>query len=278
MRRRASTSTEALADARRRRILARIRRVVLPLALVALWQLIAVAGLVPRFLLPSPLDILHALWREHSILLGHLGITLLEAALGLAAGVIVGFAFAVIMHRQRLVQELLYPLIVLTQTIPTVAIAPLLVLWLGYGVLPKVVLIFIVTFFPMTITLLGAFGRVDPDELRLLRAMGARPLATFRIVTWPSSLGAFFSALRVSTSYAVVGAVIAEWLGGTQGLGVYMQRARKSFAFDRMFAVIVVISALSLALIALINRLQRLLMPWEGRGHEAQDRPRALEA
>ncbi|MDI9470050.1 MAG: ABC transporter permease [Bacillota bacterium] len=237
--------------------------------LLAVWQLVSGLGLVPRFLLPSPADIALALYQDRLLLLRHLRTTLLEAGLGLAAGVVLGFFLAVVMHRSRLLRELLYPLLLLSQTVPTVAIAPLLVLWLGYGILPKVVLIFIVTFFPMTVSLLGAFAAVDPDEIRLLRAMGADDFMVFRAVVWPSSLGAFFSALRVSTSYALVGAVIAEWLGGSEGLGVYMTRVRKSFAFDRMFAVIVLISVLSLGLLGLVKLLQRLLMPWERRGSAA---------
>lgn len=235
------------------------------LVLLTVWQLVSGSGLVPRFLLPSPLDIVLALHQDRALLWRHLGTTLLEAGLGLGLGILVGFCLAVVMHRRRLIRELLYPLLLFSQTVPTVAIAPLLVLWFGYGVLPKVVLIFIVTFFPMTVSLLAAFAAVDRDEIRLLRAMGAGDFMVFRLVVWPASLGSFFAALRVSTSYALVGAVIAEWLGGSQGLGVYMTRVRKSFAFDRMFAVIVLISALSLALLALVNLLQRWLMPWERR-------------
>ncbi len=241
------------------------------LVLLSLWQLVSGMGWVPRYLLPSPGDIVLALHQDRALLLRHLRTTLLEAGLGLGLGVLVGFFLAVVMHRRRLLRELLYPLLLFSQTVPTVAIAPLLVLWLGYGILPKVVLIFVVTFFPMTVSLLGAFAAVDRDEIRLLRAMGAGDFMIFRCVIWPASLGAFFTALRVSTSYALVGAVIAEWLGGNEGLGVYMTRVRKSFAFDRMFAVILLISALSLVLLGLVNLLQRCLMPWERRGTAAAE-------
>ena len=156
-----------------------------------------------------------------------------------------------------------YPLVVLTQTIPTVAIAPLLVLWFGYGMLPKVVLIVVATFFPITVGLLGGFKSVDPDEIDLMRSMGASRWQIMRHVKIPAALPQFFSGLKISAAYAIVGAVIAEWLGGFSGLGVYMTRVRKAYSFDKMFAVIFLISALSLVLMWAVEAVRRIAMPWE---------------
>lgn len=232
-------------------------------ALLLLWQLISSLEIVPRFLLPSPVDVAKAFIKDLPLLLKNLWITLWEAALGLSLGIVVGFAFAVLMDRFDNLRQALYPLLVLTQTVPTVAIAPLLVLWMGYGVAPKVVLIFIVTFFPITTNLLEGFRSADIDEMRLLRAMGAGEGEIFKYIKWPSSLVPFFSALKIAASYAIVGAVIAEWLGGNQGLGVYMTRVKASYSYDKMFAVIFLISMLSLALLSLIDYIRKIATPWD---------------
>lgn len=232
-------------------------------ALLLLWQLISSLEIVPRFLLPSPVDVAKAFIKDLPLLLKNLWITLWEAALGLSLGIVVGFAFAIMMDRFDKLRQALYPLLVLTQTVPTVAIAPLLVLWMGYGVAPKVVLIFIVTFFPITTNLLEGFRSADIDEMRLLRAMGAGEGEIFKYIKWPSSLVPFFSALKIAASYAIVGAVIAEWLGGNQGLGVYMTRVKASYSYDKMFAVIFLISMLSLALLSLIDYIRKIATPWD---------------
>ncbi len=249
------------------RIKDKLQSSLLIVLLLVIWQALSSSGLIPSFMLPSPVAVVKAFVTDFPLLIDNLWVTLLEAVLGLMAGVLFGFLFAMLMDRFRPVRIAMYPVLVLTQTIPTVAIAPLLVLWMGYGIAPKILLIFIVTFFPITVNSLDGFQSVDPDEVRLLRAMGASNSQIFRYIKWPSGLSAFFSALRVSAAYAVLGAVIAEWLGGSRGLGVYMTRVRKSFAFDKMFAVIFLISALSLLLLALVKRIQRKSMPWSKKGN-----------
>jgi len=154
------------------------------------------------------------------------------------------------------------PLLVVTQTIPTIAIAPLLVLWMGFGMEPKITLVVITTFFPVAVGLLDGFKSVDPDAVALLRSMNATRGQIFRHVKLPAALPFFFSGLRISASYAVVGAVISEWLGGFEGLGVYMTRVRKAYAFDKMFAVILLIVIVSLLLMELVNIIKKLSMPW----------------
>ena len=157
----------------------------------------------------------------------------------------------------------LYPLLIITQTIPTIAIAPLLVLWLGYEMLPKIVLIIIMTFFPVAVGMFDGLKTADVDEMKLMKVMGASQLKIFRYIKLPEAMSHFFAGLRVSVAYAVVGAVISEWLGGYIGLGVYMTRVKKSYDFDKMFAVIFLITALSLVLMALVGVLQKICMPWE---------------
>lgn len=193
----------------------------------------------------------------------HSGVTLTEAFLGLGLGILLGFVMAVLMDQFEGLYQAFYPIIVLTQTVPTVAIAPLLVLWFGYEMTPKVVLIVITTFFPIAIGLLNGFRSADNDSIHLLRAMGADRWQIFRHIKLPGAMSQFFAGLRISASYAVVGAVISEWLGGFNGLGVYMTRVKQAFAFDKMFAVIFLISIISLLLMKGVDVLQKVCMPWD---------------
>jgi ABC-type nitrate/sulfonate/bicarbonate transport system permease component len=234
--------------------------------LLALWIAASALEWVPGYLLPAPWDVAAAFATEAPLLLEHSLITLQEAFYGLVLGVGLGFLFAAAMDAWDLLYRALYPILVLTQTIPTVAIAPLLVLWFGYEMAPKIILIVIVTFFPVTVGLLDGFRAADRDAVALLRSMGASPLQVFRYIKFPSALPQLFSGLRIAAAYSVVGAVISEWLGGFGGLGVYMTRVKKAFAFDKMFAVIFLISGISLALMALVEYAQKKCMPYQNLG------------
>jgi ABC-type nitrate/sulfonate/bicarbonate transport system permease component len=227
------------------------------------WQIVSATGLVDCFMLPSPVQVVKAIITEFPTLMEHSLVTLTEAFIGLGFGIVLGFVMAVLMDQFEGLYKAFYPLIVLTQTVPTVAIAPLLVLWFGYEMTPKVVLIVITTFFPIAVGLLNGFKSADRDSINLLRAMGAGNGQIFRYIKFPSALSQFFAGLRISASYAVVGAVISEWLGGFKGLGVYMTRVKQAFSFDKMFAVIFLISIISLLLMKGVELLQKKCMPWE---------------
>lgn len=240
----------------------RVSSYVAIVGILILWQFLSAMEIVPKFMLPSPLDVVKAFIFDFPLLMNHARTTLLEAFFGLAIGVSLGFMVAVIMDRFHFIYKAVYPILVITQTIPTVAIAPLLVLWLGYGMAPKITLIVIVTFFPITIGLLDGFKSADSDAIQLLRSMNASDRQIFKHIKLPSSISHFFAGLRISVSYSVVGAVISEWLGGFNGLGVYMTRVKKSYSFDKMFAVILLISVISLILMKGVTFLQKISMPW----------------
>lgn len=233
------------------------------LLLLGIWQCLSVLEVVPRYMLPSPAQVVQAFVKDFPLLMEHSKVTLVEAFLGLGGGIALGFFIAVLMDHFQIFYKACYPLVIITQTIPTVAIAPLLVLWFGYEMTPKIILIIIATFFPITIGVLEGFRSVDQDTVNLLRAMGASKYQIFTHVKLKSSMGHFFSSLRISVSYAVVGAVISEWLGGFSGLGVYMTRVKKSYAYDKMFAVIFLISLISLLLMYGVDRLKKWSMPWD---------------
>ena len=229
---------------------------IVALALIVLaWYLLCVSGLVPAYMLPSPVNVAKALISDMPLILMH-------AFYGLCIGILLAFVSATLMDRFLTINRAFYPLMVITQTIPTIAIAPVLVLWMGFGMAPKIALVVITTFFPIAIGLLDGYKSVDPDAVNLMRAMGATKFQIFRHLKFPSALNQFFSGLKISASYAVVGAVVAEWLGGFNGLGVYMTRVKKAYSFDKMFAVIIFIVIISLLLMLAVNIIRNLSMPW----------------
>jgi ABC-type nitrate/sulfonate/bicarbonate transport system permease component len=232
------------------------------LGVILLWQILTASGVVPEFMLPSPIQVLKAFKNNLPELIFHSRVTLTEAFAGLGVSIVLAFILATAMDHFNWLYRAFFPLMVISQTIPTVAIAPLLVLWMGYGMAPKIALIVLVCFFPMAVALLDSFRSSDPDLINLLRAMGAGPSQIFRHVKWPAAISGFFSGLKISVSYAIVGAVIAEWLGGNEGLGVYMIRVKRSYSFDKMFAVILLIMLISLLLIRLTVWLEHLSTPW----------------
>lgn len=237
---------------------------VIAIALIILiWFLCNNFELVPAYMLPSPLDVAKAFINNFSVMLKQAAVTLQEAIYGLGIGIMLAFIVAALMDRFSFLRKAIYPILVITQTIPTIAIAPLLVLWMGFGMAPKITLVVITTFFPISIGLLNGFENADRDEINMMRSMGANRLQIFKHIKLPSAADSFFSGLKISASYAIVGAVISEWLGGFEGLGVYMTRVKKAYAFDKMFAVIVFISAISLLLIAIVSLIQHISMPWE---------------
>ena len=239
---------------------------VIPIAIILItWQLVCSSGIVPPYMLPSPLRVMTVFVDDFSLLLKHLLYTLAEALVGLTLAVIAAFILAVIMDANRIIKQSITPVLLLTQTMPVIAIAPLLILWMGYGIAPKITLVFLTCFFPVTIGLLGAFASADNDALRLLQSMGAKKWQLYFYIKIPQGLPAFFSGLKIAASYSIIGAVIAEWLGGEAGLGVYMIRVRRSYSFDKMFAVIFLVSALSLLLIKLVTLLEKKAMPWRKR-------------
>ncbi|SIR90007.1 ABC-type nitrate/sulfonate/bicarbonate transport system, permease component [Moraxella cuniculi DSM 21768] len=239
-----------------------LRQYALVFAILLLWQLVVAIGILPDYLLPSPWQIIQALIDDAALLADHAKYTLITAFIGTTIGLLLAFVLSIVMDLSRNFRQSVYPLILLNQTIPTIAIAPLLVIWLGYGILPKVVLVVLSVFFPMTVSLLDGYRSVSTDELNLFRSMNASTYQTYRHLKIPAAMGYFFTGLKVALSYALISAVVAEWLGGYYGLGVYMTRVRKSYELDNMFAVIFLISFLTLLLIALVKWLQRRVLAY----------------
>lgn len=232
------------------------------LLVLLLWLFVSDSGIIPKFMLPSPSSVVKAFIKDFSLLMSHAAVTLQEAGYGLLIGLVIALVTATLMDRFELIYKALYPVLIVTQTIPSIAIAPLLVLWMGFGMAPKITLVVITTFFPITIGFLNGLQSADKDAIDLFRAMGAGKMQIYRHIKFPSAVSQLFGGLRIAAAYSVVGAVISEWLGGFNGLGVYMTRVKKAYAFDKMFAVIVFISVVSLLLMYLIALIEKMAMPW----------------
>lgn len=234
-------------------------------ALVAFWQVWVVVRGIEPYVLPSPGRIAGAAWSSAHLLPEHLGITMLEAVAGLLVGGLVGGLTAVAVATVPLVRRVLEPLLVVSQTIPMLVLAPLLVLWFGFGLTPKVVVVALIAFFPVAVSTTQGLRGADGDLVELVRSMGAGRRQTVRMVLLPAAVPAFFAGLRIAAAYAVTGAVVGEWVGAERGLGIFITRSQASYRVDRIFVAVVLIAALSMALFALVTQVGRWAAPWDDR-------------
>lgn len=234
--------------------------IIFVLILVFIWGAVSEFGAIPQFILPSPSATFTALIRILPVLLKHSATTLLETALGLLFSVLFAVIFAILMDRFVTIKRAIYPVLIVTQTVPTIAIAPFIVLLFGYDMLPKVILVVICCFFPIVISLCDGLSNVEVEYVNLMRGMNATYTQTLVHLKIPFAVPSFFSGLKVSVTYAFISAVVAEWLGGTRGLGVYMTRVKAAYAFDRLFASIFFISAVSFAFVKVIEFAQKMVL------------------
>jgi putative hydroxymethylpyrimidine transport system permease protein len=230
--------------------------------LLLLWQGLVWATGVPPFLLPAPWSVAQTLLRSAPLLADHARITFVEILLGLAGGVLIGAGSALAMALLPPLQPWLLPLLVLGQTIPVFALAPLLVLWFGYGLASKVAMAILIIYFPVTAALFDGLRRTDPGWLDLARTMGATRLRVLFRLRLPAALPAFGSGLRIATAVAPIGAVVGEWVGSSAGLGYLMLHANARLQVDLMFAALIVLMAMALGLYLVVDRLLVRLMPW----------------
>lgn len=235
------------------------------IALLGLWQAWVQVKGVEAYVMPSPGRIAATAVDVAPRLPAHVRTTLGEAALGLAIGAVAGVALAVLISRFRLARQVLYPLVAISQTIPMIVLAPLLVIWFGFGLTPKVVLVVLIVLFPVLVATVGGLDDADPEMVDLVRSMGGSRRQVLTLVQLPSARPAFFSGLQIAGTYAIGGAVIAEYLGGSvgaTGLGRLIQRADASYDVDVIFVAVAVVALLTAALFALIGVAARLAVPW----------------
>lgn len=236
------------------------------LLLLTIWQVTVKVADVPTWLLPAPSVIVLEGWSNFGNFTHHLQSTIGLALTGFVIGCSVGLLVAILLHLLPGVREAVYPLLILSQNVPIIVLAPLLVIWFGFGVLPKIIIITLVCFFPITIAALGGFKNTPPEMKHYMLMAGANKLQLFSKLEWPNSLPALFSGLKIAATYSVMGAVISEWLGAKQGIGVYMTLASSSFRTDRVFVAIFIVMILSLLFFGVITLFEKLLIKGRRKG------------
>ena len=230
-------------------------------ALLAIWEALVRVLKVPAYVLPAPSQVLSALWNDRASLLRHSGVTVTEALGGMGISLICALALGVLMDVSEGVKAVLYPILVVTQTIPMIVLSPILILYLGFGAAPKILTVVLMCFFPIVVSFADGMGQIDPGYVNLIRAYGGNRLQVYTQVKIPYALPALFSGLKVAATYSISGAVVGEWVASQAGIGYYLLRVKNSYALDKMFASVLVIILLSLMMNGLITLLQRLCLP-----------------
>ncbi|KGP90262.1 nitrate ABC transporter permease [Pontibacillus chungwhensis BH030062] len=236
--------------------------------LFILWESASRLFEIPEWLIPSPTQV----WEEGiagwSVYNHHLYSTILLTVTGFLIGSSVGIIVAILLHVIPIFRNMFYPLIIFSQNIPIIVLAPLLVIWFGFGMLPKLIIITLVCFFPIAVSTMDGLRQTSTELLHYTKMAGATKRQTFWKLEWPHALPSLFSGLKISATYSVMGAVISEWLGAKEGIGVYMTLASSSFRTDRVFVAIFLIMLLSLLFFALITLIEKRVVAWKTKGVE----------
>jgi ABC-type nitrate/sulfonate/bicarbonate transport system permease component len=239
-----------------------VRALLVLLAVVGGWEAYASLGGVDALLLPAPSAIAASLVDDRALLWSNFTVTAREIGLGIAAALVLGLACAVAIHLSRALRRALYPLLVTSQTIPIPIIAPLLVVWFGYDLTPKIVIVALVCFFPIVVPTLDALDRVDADLRKLMRSFGASRWQTFRLVEAPAALPGLVTGAKLSLAFAAIAAILAEWSGSESGLGHLVLQALPQFETARAYAAVLILAAFSVALFGALSLAERRLLPW----------------
>jgi len=231
-------------------------------ALFAAWEIYVSASDINVVTLPAPSRILDAAYTNRALLWDHSLVTLKETVIGLIVSIAFGVALALLIDAFAPARRALYPLLVGSQTIPVVVIAPLMILWFGFELTPKIIVVTLYTFFPITVAFASGLAATSPEALVLMRTLGAGRLKTLLVLKVPHALPYLFTGLRIAVTYAMVGAVFAEWSGAREGLGIYVLLMKNSFRTDMVFAAVFLIALLSLALFVLVGVIERMVVRW----------------
>lgn len=236
--------------------------VALTVALLVAWELVVRLGHVPEYLLPAPTQILADLKTDWVILWPAMLVTLKEVVIGFVIATVAGVGLAVVLHLYGPLRRAMYPILIGSQTIPIVVLAPILVILLGYGILPKLVIVALICFFPIVVNGIDGLRAVDEDFIRMMYTLDATRWGIFRRVEFPGALPSFFSGMRIAATFAAIGAVFGEWSGSNAGLGYVMLEATPNLLTARIFAAILMLTVISLVLFGLVSLLERIAVPW----------------
>jgi len=234
---------------------------------VGLWELIVRLARVPEYLLPAPSEIAVDMKTDWPVLEPALLVTLREILLGFVISAVAGVGLALLLHLFPVVRRAVYPLLIGSQTIPIIVLAPILVILLGYGIMPKLVIVALICFFPIVVNGIDGLRSVDGELITMMRTLDASRWAILRRVEFPAALPSIFSGMRVAATFAAIGAVFGEWSGSNQGLGYVMLAATPNLLTARIFAAIVCLTVIALALFGAVSLLERIFVPWAPRGN-----------
>ncbi|MBC7576051.1 MAG: ABC transporter permease [Tardiphaga sp.] len=239
-----------------------LRPFILLIMIIVAWDLSIRVFHIPAYQIPAPGDVVKVLWTDWPELLSQTWPTTYATIAGFLLSALFGVPVAMLIAGSRTVESYVYPLLVFSQSIPKVAIAPLLVVWFGFGIVPKIIAAFLLGFFPVVVSAVQGFKSVDPDMVDLARAMKGSRFSVFCAVNLPHALPAIFSGLKVSVTLAVVGAVVGEFVGSNSGIGYVLQRSIGTFDLPTMFAALVILALLGVLLFWIVDRIERFAIPW----------------
>jgi ABC-type nitrate/sulfonate/bicarbonate transport system permease component len=231
---------------------------------LAIWELFVIISKVPTYVLPRFSKVIVTLFENRELLVLHSKYTVSEALIGIVISIFIAITVALIMDQFKFAKKLLYPIIAISQTIPLMAIAPLFIIWFGFDMLPKVLVVILVCFFPMTINIMTGFEEIDQDKIDLFKVMKSSKFDLYRKLKIPSAIPYFFSGLKIATTYAILAALIGEFMGGKYGLGLYLEAARRSYSIESVFAIIIVVISITLILLGIIQLIERRVLKYKG--------------
>jgi putative hydroxymethylpyrimidine transport system permease protein len=241
--------------------------------IVVLWELWVQIWNIPKWQLPSPSEIAKELAASRGLLLGHMLVTLEEIVLGFIAALAAGLLLATGIAYSRILERSVYPIVIASQTVPIIAIAPLLLIWVGYGIAPKVIVVALICFYPIAVNTVDGLKAVDPDMVNMIKTLGASRWQVFTKLQMPTAMPYMFSGIKVGISVSVIAAVIGEWVGASAGLGYLITYSQPLFLTARVFAAIVVLSAMGISLFVLASVVERMMLPW----HYTEKRANSIE-
>lgn len=231
------------------------------LIILIIWEgIVRLAG-IPLYVLPAPSDMLYAFGAEFPELMMHAGVTVLEALVGMTISFAVGVVIGIMIDAMPVFKKCIYPILVVTQTVPVIVLAPIFIIYMGFGFAPKILTVVLMCFFPIVISFSDGLGEMDAGYLNLVRAYGGSRWQLYRIVKIPAAMISLLSGLKVAATYSISGAVVGEWIASQSGLGYYLIRAKNGYMLDKVFACVLMIILLSLAMNGLVKLLGYALLP-----------------
>ena len=230
--------------------------------LLLLWEAAVLIFKIPLYVRPSQVQVVKTLISERAVLTGHAIVTVTEAVAGISISLLLALFLGIVMDRFPLIKRGIYPILVVTQTVPMIVLAPILIIYMGFGVAPKILTVVLMCFFPIAVSFTDGMARIDGEYVHLVRSYGAGRWQVYRLVKIPAAIPSLLSGLKVAATYSISGAVVGEWIGSQRGLGYYLLRVKNGYMLDKVFACVLVIIFLSLCMNGILKLYQHLSLPY----------------